>query len=377
MYINKDFNHSYWEKKHLFKDYQVIIVGAGIVGLSTAIAIKSKHKNYNVLIIEQGSSPNGASTKNAGFACFGSPGELLDDLQTMDANTVWETVNLRFKGLQLLRKRLGDKHMDYRPYGGYEVFKNQTSFENCRQQIDFLNKHLKQITGINHCYSPVKPNSFGLHGLKGIIKNKGEGQIDTGRMMQQLALLAANLGVQTIFNCRLNDFTQLQNGVQIDTNIASLRCQKLIIATNGFAKKLLPQLDVEPARAQVLITKKISNLKLKGSFHFDKGYYYFRNIDGRILLGGGRNLDFKKENTDQFELNAKIQNKLDDLLHHMIAPGLNAEVDYRWTGIMGIGNEKKPIVKYVDKDMVVAVRMGGMGVAIGSLVGEMAAKLIE
>ena len=31
----------------------------------------------------------------------------------------------------------------------------------------------------------------------------------------------------------------------------------------------------------------MKNLKIKGSFHYEKGYYYFRNIDNRILLGGG------------------------------------------------------------------------------------------
>jgi glycine/D-amino acid oxidase-like deaminating enzyme len=51
---------------------------------------------------------------------------------------------------------------------------------------------------------------------------------------------------------------------------------------------------LKPARAQVLITKPIDSLKIKGTFHMDRGYYYFRNIDNRVLIGGGRNLDLKK-----------------------------------------------------------------------------------
>ena len=38
---------------------------------------------------------------------------------------------------------------------------------------------------------------------------------------------------------------------------------------------------------------------LKGAFHYDEGYVYFRNIDNRVLLGGGRNLA-KAETTDVF-----------------------------------------------------------------------------
>ncbi|MGZ3867219.1 MAG: FAD-dependent oxidoreductase, partial [Bacteroidia bacterium] len=127
-----------------------------------------------------------------------------------------------------------------------------------------------------------------------------------------------------------------------------------------------------PARAQVLVTSPIKNLKLKGTFHYQQGYYYFRNIDNRILFGGGRNLDFEKEETTEFGLTNIVQNKLKDILHNNILPGKDYTIEHRWSGIMGVGSEKKPIIKHVSKNVVCAVRMGGMGVAIGCLVGEMA-----
>jgi glycine/D-amino acid oxidase-like deaminating enzyme len=135
-------------------------------------------------------------------------------------------------------------------------------------------------------------------------------------------------------------------------------------------------LEVEPARAQVLVTKPVEGLQLKGSFHYDHGYYYFRNIGNRILFGGARNLDFEEENTMDFSLTSKIQNRLDELLTTMIAPGRNPEVEMRWSGIMGIGPKKSPIVEKVSERIYCAVRMGGMGVALGSLVGEDAAKMV-
>ena len=116
----------------------------------------------------------------------------------------------------------------------------------------------------------------------------------------------------------------------------------------------------------------IKNLKLKGAFHYQKGYYYFRNIDNHILLGGGRNLDFEKEETTEFGLTEKIQQRLEGLLKENILSGQSYQIEYRWSGIMGVGSEKKPIIKHISKNVVCAVRMGGMGVAIGSLIGEMA-----
>jgi hypothetical protein len=50
----------------------------------------------------------------------------------------------------------------------------------------------------------------------------------------------------------------------------------------------------------------------------DRGYYYFRNIGDRILLGGGRNLDFDVENTTEFAQTEIVQNKLEELLKEVI-----------------------------------------------------------
>src|SRR4051812_3813439 len=109
--------YSYWELKQYFSGFDLVVIGGGIVGLSTAISYRQKHKTARVLILERGILPNGASTKNAGFACFGSVSELLADLAAMPESTVWSTVHMRWTGLQMLRKRLGDKQIGYKGLG--------------------------------------------------------------------------------------------------------------------------------------------------------------------------------------------------------------------------------------------------------------------
>ena len=133
---------------------------------------------------------------------------------------------------------------------------------------------------------------------------------------------------------------------------------------------------VANARAQVLITKPLKNLTIKGTFHLDCGYYYFRNIDQRILLGGGRNLDFKAETTTELAQTERIQNALEALLKNTIIPGRDFEIEQRWSGIMGVGTQKKPIVKQLSNHVYCGVRMGGMGVAIGSVIGKEVAELL-
>lgn len=372
--INKITNFSFWENETYFKNLDLVVIGSGIVGLSSAISFKEKHPNSKVLILERGILPQGASTKNAGFACFGSVSELLSDIANSTPETVFETVEMRIKGLNLLRKRLGDKNMDYHEWGGYELFSNYSLFEKCADFISYLNEQVKPFTKCNDTYSIVnkKIKSLGFNQVNGLILNKKEGQINTGMAIKRLIELAISKGIMILNQIDVQKIKETSTNIEIKTNIGIIVSKQVIIATNAFANELLNIKDVKPARAQVLITKPISNLKLKGTFHYDEGYYYFRNIGNRVLFGGGRNLDFEKETSTDFALNPKIHKELDRLLKTMILPNQNFEVEHRWCGLMAVGSEKKPIIKKISSNVICAVRMGGMGVAIGSLVGKLA-----
>lgn len=371
---------SYWEYDRYFKRNDVVIVGAGIVGLNAAIHLKKVAKHLNVLIVERGFLPYGASTRNAGFACFGSVSEILDDIQSTDEETVFNLIEKRWLGLQKLRALVGDKKMDFRQYGGYELFKSDKAkiYDTCIEKIPFLNTEISKICKKKNAFSVANSaiSDFQFKGINGLIKNKLEGQIDTGKMMDALILKAKDLGIKIITGLDIQSVVDDGLKVQIKAaNGIEFSAKKLIVCTNGFAKTLLPELNVEPARAQVLVTKPIKNLPIKGTFHYDCGYYYFRNIGKRILFGGGRNLDFVGENTTQMNITDLIQNQLKDLLKTHIIPNHPFEIERSWSGIMGIGSTKKPIVKSISKNLFCAVRMGGMGVAIGSLVGEEVAEL--
>ena len=222
----------------------------------------------------------------------------------------------------------------------------------------------------------VKENDFAFQEIHPkLIFNKFEGQIDTGRMMLGLLQKASEANILVLNNVKITEIAETNSGVAVVLNgIEELSVRKVYIATNGFAKQFLKE-DVTPARAQVLVTKPIKNLQVKGTFHLEKGYYYFRNINDRILFGGGRNLDFGAEKTTQMGLTDLIQNKLEEILATTILPNTPFEIDTRWSGIMGVGRQKKPIVKRISKNVFCGVRLGGMGVAIGSSIGEQLANL--
>ena len=372
---------SFWEKESYFSHVDVLIVGSGIVGLNAALYLKTQQPSLKVMVVERGLLPTGASTRNAGFACFGSPSELLDDLSHHSEDEVFGLVERRWRGLQRLRQNLGDRAIDYHRWGGYELFDESQKplYLACLEQLPYLNKQLQQVTGEQDIYRATdhKISNFGFQQVAHLMESTAEGQIDTGKMILALTQKVQGLGVIVLNGLEIESLQEESTGITALTKQGiSIPARAALVATNGFARQLLPQLQVVPARAQVLITKPIPDLQIKGTFHYDKGFYYFRNIGNRVLFGGGRNLDFKTEETTQMGLTNLVQNKLDELLRTVILPNTPYEVEQRWSGIMGVGPEKTTVVQPVSEHVYCAVRMSGMGVAIGSLVGEEGASMV-
>ena len=375
------YNLSYWERETFLKDFDVAVIGSGIVGLAAAMRVKELDPSLNVAVLERGALPAGASTRNAGFACFGSMTELLDDMSHRSEDQVLEVVEKRWRGLQRLRALIGDEQMDFQMLGGYEMFTDDEEeiFRQCQERIPDFNQKIGAITGHNEVFKVVDDRAphFGFRGVRHLILNQPEGQVHTGKMMAALLRIAEQQGIKIFNGITIQRMESSSQGVELETGSGwTLRVPRVLVAVNGFAKALLPDADVIPARNQVLITKPIPGLPVEGCFHYDRGYFYFRNIDGRILLGGGRHLDNAVEQTAEFGPNELIRSALVQLLKTVICPGQSFEIDSWWTGILGLGSVKKPIVERYAPNIVIAVRLNGMGVAIGTLVGQEGAEML-
>jgi len=368
---------SYWERKMFFNSIDFLVVGAGIVGISCAFHLKELHPTSKVLIIDKGILPFSATSKNAGFACFGSPSEILSDLRTTESLKVWETVDKRWQGLQALQHWINNKEIDLQVNGSWDLIQNSLKSTEILDNLTFLNGEIQKITGEKNVYSEDKEsiNRFGFQKLDSMFNNKLEGQIDTAKLNIALLKKAAEKEITILRGIELLSYQTDYDVVKLETNLGQIQCSNLVLCTNGFSASILTEINIEPARAQVLITKPIENLKIKGTFHYDEGYFYFRNIDNRLLIGGGRNYNFQQENSAEITVTEDIQNAIENVLSTIVLPNTSYEIDHRWAGIMGVGNDKSPIIKRLNKRVCAGVRMGGMGIAIGTLVGKELAEL--
>ncbi|HEY0273557.1 MAG TPA: FAD-dependent oxidoreductase, partial [Chitinophaga sp.] len=370
-----------WEQESFLR-YDYIVIGSGIVGLSTALGLRARAPRARVLVAERGVLPTGASTRNAGFACIGSLTEILADLQTMHAAEVASLVAFRREGLRLLRARLGDARIGYETAGSYELIDAASLL--ALDQLDWVNALLQPVLEANAftlANAKLKPFGFNEKQVAALVQNNGEGGLHTGRMMRALLDLALQQGIEIKTGCSVTALHAQERGIRLEVQASGLppvplQAKAVAVCTNAFTQALFPHLDLQPGRGQVLITDPIPDLPFKGVFHLEEGYYYFREIQGRVLLGGGRNLDFAGEATTDFALSPHIQQALEDKLREVILPGRNVQIASRWTGIMAFGATKQPILEELAPHIFAGVRMGGMGVAIGSAVGERLAEMM-
>ncbi len=371
-------NLSYWERKSYFTDIQFVIIGSGLVGLCTALALRKRHPTASILVLERSSLPSGASTKNAGFACIGSAGELLKDLEQYSENEVFGLVERRWKGLQKLRGLLGDTALAYEPCGGYELYIDRHLPD--WEAIAYLNKSLRQLFNLD-IYSDASPliASHGFGHCQAMVHNSVEGLIDSGKTMKALIALCHQQNIEILNGVTVQSLENQSNGAYLClADGFQFTAEKALICTNAFSKTLLPDIDLQPVRGQVLVTKPISNLKLHGGYHFQHGYYYFRHLaDGRVLFGGGRNIDFAAEQTSDFGLTNQVQQQLHYYLSNIILPNSVFEVDYAWSGIMAFGSEQVPLVQQLAPNIYCAIKCQGMGVALGAQMADDLADLIE
>lgn len=371
---------SYWEKKH-FYHYDLIVVGSGFVGLSTAIHYKEKHPKARVLVLERGVFPTGASTKNAGFACFGSLTEILDDFWHMTQDEVVALVARRYRGLKSIRKQFGDKKLGYSHVNGYELL--EESQMGVIDQMKAVNKFLNHLFK-DDVFSVVKKHEKLCFSdqVRAVVKNKFEGELDPGMYMNSLWKLAQEIGIRILTGVSVCEVHK-DEGIVLAEDAGGkitleFNADKVAICTNAFTKKLWPDSDIQPGRGLILLSKPLEfEIPWRGTFHMDKGYVYFRQVDGRLLLGGARNKDFEGEKSTDFEVNPKIKSHLEKLATDVIFPGKKIDWDIVWTGIMAFGKIKSPIVQQVGSKTVAAVRLGGMGVAIGWQVGEELSELLS
>jgi glycine/D-amino acid oxidase-like deaminating enzyme len=373
---------SYWESQ-LARDWDLLIIGGGLAGLSTAASVLARRPGTRVAVLERGMLSWGASTRNAGFACFGSASELLEDLEREGADAVLTLVEQRRRGLELLLDRCGRDEVGHEPCGGYELL--GAPGEGAVAVDDLLERANQLLMPLFRepvfARADARIGAQGLRDTRHLLFNRHEGCLDSDRLLVRLWQRVAGAGALLLGGADVERYEAGPQGYSVLVREPGTSRQwrwqgrALALCTNAFTTRLRPELDVVPARGVVLVSGPLPGLRLHGTFHAERGYYYFRPLPGqRLLIGGARHLHRAAETSERFEVSGAVQGSIEAFARRHVDPRFRTEL--AWAGIMAFGGEKRPLVAGLDDGAVVVARQCGMGVALSATLGERAADLL-
>lgn len=367
---------SVWEKQTWFQGADIVIAGAGVLGLWTAIEIKRRKPQWRVVVAEANAVPLGASTRNAGFACFGSPGELWHDIQLLGEEKAMQIVLQRWLGIRKIASHFKQSDIGLQWCGGYECLWPHNANE-VMPHIPALNGLLARLTHEKKVYQ-LEANAaqtFGLRGFEAVIANRTEGVLHSGKYVSALAHLAAQHGVDILYGARIDEVDYSNGGHTVVTTRGQLQADKLVWTTNAYLSQKFPQAGIKPGRGQMLLISPATPIVWKGAFHAHEGYYYWRDLDGMLLIGGGRHTELAEEETLDITTTASITAHLQDFAaKHLLAEPFT--VVQQWAGLMAFTPDKYPMLQHQGHGEWIATCCNGMGVAISPVFAETVAEAL-
>ncbi|SJZ92445.1 NAD(P)/FAD-dependent oxidoreductase [Sediminibacterium ginsengisoli] len=367
---------SIWEKETYYSPQDIIIAGGGLMGLWTAFELKKRNNALRISVVERNPVPLGASSRNAGFACFGSPTELIHNMRSMGKDAMLEVVEMRYKGIEKIRSFFKDDEIAFDPCGGFECIDHTyDSWHELPGLLDELNDALKPVTGISQVFSYANDQiqEKGLRNFDAMISNPLEAGLHSGMLLQGLSRLVQSMGVQLYYGLEVTGWDEGEP-VTVHTSQFNMQAGRLLLCCNAFTKDLFPASGVVPARGQVIVTSPVPGLTMKGTFHYDEGFYYWRNLGNRILLGGARNTAIDAERTTGFEGSGEIRIRLEQFLREHLSPRYSYTIDHHWSGIMGFTDNGMPLLEAAGEKTDAVSACNGMGVALTPVFAEKVAQ---
>jgi glycine/D-amino acid oxidase-like deaminating enzyme len=334
----------------------VAIVGAGVTGCSAALRLAEG--GLRVRVHDARGIAGGASGRNGGFALGGGAARYDVARETYgaeQASAFWRWTN---GALERMAGLAGDALLRT---GSYRLAGDEEEREGIRLEYEALREDGFEAEWLDD----VPGGAAGL--FHGAISHPGDGALQPARFVRRLAALAGQAGAEI----REHDPVE---------EVDALDADRVLVATDGYGHGLVPELAdaIWPTRGQVLASEPLDRVLYDRPHYARQGFDYWQQLpDGRILLGGFRDVSIMDELTDVEETTPTIQASLESFLHELV--GEDVGVTHRWAGIFGLTQDMLPLVGSVpgrDGRLWVAGGYSGHGNVLGFACGELVADAI-
>jgi len=303
----------------------ILVIGGGITGTSLLHHLRAR--GMNGVLVERAHIASGASGRNAGFLLAGVADNYADAVRAYGrsrARTIWQ---MTLENHDTMIEAVAGQDVDHRRLGSATLASGEEEAESLAESAQLLSEDGFEA---------------GWDGRRLI--NPRDGEVNPASTVGALARLAKAGAIREGVNVTAVEASS--SDVLVHADGAECRAGCVILATNAYTPLLLPQIAIQPRRAQMLASgPDASHLcDLPTYSHF--GYRYWRQLPtGEVLVGGWRDTAYDEEVGYEELPTDKIQAHLDVQLKRM---GAEAAVTHRWAGTMGFTDSGLPLVGPVE-----------------------------
>jgi glycine/D-amino acid oxidase-like deaminating enzyme len=335
----------------------VVVVGGGVTGCSCALTLAEA--GLRVRLLEAREIAAGASGRNGGFALRGGAmpyDQACDALGRESARLLWQ---LSEAALDRLSDLAGDA---CRRVGSLRLSQGDG-------EATALARELEALRADGFAVEWVDPLPRPLDGLfSAAILHPDDAAIQPARWVRRLAALAEAAGAEIVEGTAVA-------GDALD----GLEAHDVVVAADGLSARLVPELAdiVTPQRGQMLVTEPLRELLFERPHYAREGYDYWQQLpDGRLVVGGKRDVSFATEATTAEETTELIQRELEALVADLV--GERPAITHRWAGVWGETPDRLPLVGRLPSrpNVWVAGGYSGHGNVLGLACGDSIARAI-
>lgn len=332
----------------------VAIVGGGVTGCSCALSLA--RGGLRVRVHEAREIASGASGRSGGFALRGAAMLYHVARQELGAGAA-QLWRLTEHYLDRMEDLAGDT---LHRRGSLKLAAGEAEVEALRAEYEALREDGFGAEWVDDLAPPLDRL------FQGATRHPTDGALRPARWVRRLAAAAAEAGAELAEHSRVE-------------SIAELEAEHVVIATDGYTQGLLPALDgvVRPVRGQVIATEPLSRRLFDCPHYARRGFDYWQQTDdGRLVLGGRRDVRLEEELTAEEVVTEPIQEALEAFAAELL--GEPPRITHRWAGIFGSTTDRLPLAGPVPgrDGLWVACGYTGHGNVLGLACGELVARAI-
>ena len=274
---------------------ELVVVGAGLTGLWTAVQALEEHPGLSVVILEAERCGFGASSRNGGF-CDGSLTHGLANGMSHWPDEISDLVRMGRENLDGIEESLGRYRIDadFRRAPEVGVATQEWHLDSLQ---DALEHHLSvgdDVELLDSATMQARVHSPSY--LGGLIRYNDIALVDPARLCWGLRAAAESLGARLFENSPAKSVGSESSSLSVVTPNGRVIAERVVNATNAYAGPVKQtRRYMIPVYDHVLMTEPLDRSQIT-SVGWEEGegigdasnqfHYYRMTEDGRILWGG-------------------------------------------------------------------------------------------